>query len=62
MSDWHPLLRKTAGLKLRLKCVSTLEAAQREFDEFVASNPSDDELELASTYYAWTLCELEGWR
>ena len=62
MSDWRPLLRKTAGLKLRLKCVSTREAVRQEFDEFVANNPSDDELELASTYYAWTLYELEGWR
>jgi hypothetical protein len=60
--SWRPILTKTAALKLRLKCVSTREAALREFDEFVAGNPSDDELELASAYYGWTLFELEGWR
>jgi hypothetical protein len=42
--------------------VRSRAAARREFEQFVAGNPSDAELELASTYYAWTLYELEGWR
>jgi hypothetical protein len=63
VTTWHPLLTKTAGLKLRLRCVKTREAAQREFEEFVVSGPGQDELELASGYYARRLFELdEGWR
>jgi hypothetical protein len=60
MSSWDPLLTKTAGLKLRLRLVKTRAAAQREFDEFVASGPGDDEIEIGSAYLAWTLYELEA--
>jgi hypothetical protein len=47
------------GLRLRLSLVKTRAAAQREFDEFVASNPGEDALELGSLYYGWTIFELD---
>jgi hypothetical protein len=56
--SWHPLLTKAKALKLRLKLVTSGAAARQEFDEFVAGDPSDAELELASIYYARCLYEL----
>jgi hypothetical protein len=56
--SWDPLLKKNAGLKLRLRLAKTRAAAQREWDEFVASGTSENELEVGSAYLAWTIYEL----
>jgi hypothetical protein len=56
---FHPLVTKTSALKLQLKLVDSVDAAKTLFEEFVASDPTDDELELASVYLGWTLYELE---
>ncbi len=58
--SWGPLLTKSEGLKLRLNCAKTRAAARQGFDDFVASDPTDDELELGSAYYAWAIYELDG--
>jgi hypothetical protein len=55
---WHPLMTQAKSLKLRLKLVTSRADARQEFDEFVAGNPSDAELELASMYYARCIYEL----
>jgi hypothetical protein len=52
----------TDGLKLRLRLVTSRAAAKREFEQFVASGPNEDELELGSLYYSHALYELEGFR
>jgi hypothetical protein len=57
--SWDPLMTSVRGLKLRLSLVKTRAGAQREFDEFVASNPGEDALELGSAYLAWTIYEPE---
>jgi hypothetical protein len=49
-------------LKQALGVASKREAAQRMFDEFASTGLSDAELELAATYYGWTLFELDEWR
>jgi hypothetical protein len=55
---FHPLVTKTSALKLQLKLVDSVDAAKTLFGEFVASEPTDAELELASIYYGWTIYEL----
>jgi hypothetical protein len=60
--SWHPLLTKTEALKLRLNSAPTREAARKELDQFVAGNPDDDEIELASIHYGYALFRLGGWR
>jgi hypothetical protein len=50
----------TDGLKLRLRLVTSRAAAKREFEQFVAGGPDDDQIEIASAYLAWTLYELDG--
>jgi hypothetical protein len=51
-------MTRARDLKFRLKLVTTRAAARQEFDEFVAGDPSESELELASLYYARTIYEL----
>jgi hypothetical protein len=56
--SWQPLMTKAKALKLRLKLVTSRADARQEFDDFVAGNPDDAELELASMYYAKCIYEL----
>jgi hypothetical protein len=30
------------------------------FDEFIATSPTDNEIEVASVYYAWRLFDFSG--
>jgi hypothetical protein len=60
--SWHPVLTKIAALKIQLRCAKTRAAARQEFDDFVAGNPSDEDMRLASLYYAQAIYDLEGWR
>jgi hypothetical protein len=53
-------MTRARDLKLRLKLVTSRAAARQEFDEFVAGDPNDAELELGSLYYARTIYELNG--
>jgi hypothetical protein len=63
VSTWDPLLTKLGALKLQLKVAPTLEAAKEVFEDFVATGPTDDELDLAATYLGWTIFEIQqGYR
>jgi hypothetical protein len=58
--NWRPLLTPVKRMMLCLHCSPTREAAKRQFDAFVATNPGDDELELVSFYYSSALHRLES--
>jgi hypothetical protein len=48
------------ALKVAFRAAPDRAAATRLFDEFVATCPTDHEIEVASAYYAWRLFDFEG--
>jgi hypothetical protein len=56
--NWRPLLTPVERMKLCLYCAPTREAAKRQFDALVSTDPGDDELELVSFYYSSALHRL----
>ena len=50
---------RTARLKQELATAGSRETAQRIWDEFLLTGPSEAEIETGATYFGWTLYELE---
>jgi hypothetical protein len=48
------------ALKVAFRAAPNREAATRLFDEFIATSPTDNEIEVASVYYAWRLFDFSG--
>jgi hypothetical protein len=50
---------RTVRLKQELGTAGSRETAQRVWDEFLLTEPSEAEIELGAVYLGWTLYELE---